>query len=147
MRFASACLNVFFLNFMFSLGRLSSDELSLNLDVFLGHWGPPYQTRRSLSFCYRMLDLVLLLIVDGLGPLLESIFYDFLYYLHYVFNQVVGFGMILVSFCMFFLCARTRNLHNLRKIIFNVFTCFHMSRNMILIIFMIFFATSSGIDF
>ena len=36
--------------FDFSLGRLSSDELALNLDVFLGRKGPPYQTRRGFFF-------------------------------------------------------------------------------------------------
>ena len=56
---ASPYLNFVFLNFIFTLGRLSSDEFSLNLDVFLGH-----QDR--------------LLIVDGFGFPFGIDFDDFL---------------------------------------------------------------------
>ena len=40
MRVAFAYLNLILLNFIFSLGRLPSDELSLHLYVFLRPWSP-----------------------------------------------------------------------------------------------------------
>ena len=47
---ASPHQNFIRLNFILSLGRLSSDELSLNSDVFLGRRGPPGWIRRGLFF-------------------------------------------------------------------------------------------------
>ena len=49
-----------FLNFIFSLGRLSSDELSLNLDVLLGRMGPPGIMWRNPSFSIICLILFLI---------------------------------------------------------------------------------------
>ena len=56
-RFAFPYLNFIIQNFIFPLGRLSAEHLSLNLDVLLGRRGPPYQIWRSLFFPYS-LDLV-----------------------------------------------------------------------------------------
>ena len=77
---ASPYLIFIFLIFIFSLGRLSSDELSLDLNVLLGRKGPPCQMRRRLFFSIMYLVLCLL-IFDIYGvPLGGSLFDDVLFF-------------------------------------------------------------------
>ena len=100
-------LNFILLNFIFSLGRLSSDELSFNLDVFLGRRGPPYQNERSLFLFIIVLMCVFIdfwwLLVPLWGPVLMS-FYIFC--ITFSNTNFVSFlsstsGWILVSFLIF----------------------------------------------
>ena len=49
---------------MFSLSRLSSVELSVKLDVFLGRKGPPYQIRRGLFLFHHLFVTLFLLICN-----------------------------------------------------------------------------------
>ena len=74
---ASPYLNSFFLNFIFSLGRLFSDESSLNLDVFIAHPGPLGQMWRSLLFFHHSFILFFHRLLKVLGDSCLMIFYVF----------------------------------------------------------------------
>ena len=148
---ASPYLIFIFLILIFSLGRLSSDELSLDLNVLLGRKGPPCQMRRRLFFSIMYLILCLL-IFDILGvPLGGRCLMMSYFFLRCLFEH--DFAMIserdLVSLLMicwyaFRLCTQLAKPSN--TIILKLNYMFPHIGKKDLMMSIIFFATSFGID-
>ena len=85
-RFAPPYLNLIFLSLIFSLDRLRSDGLSLNLHVFLGSKAPTGRMWQHLM-CLSFVNLISYLFVMIVCSLVGFMFHDFIYLSHRFFEQ------------------------------------------------------------